>query len=375
VFSTKEFPAGSFMHDEVVEAALGPVHVETTFYDEKFEAVKEADTAGRYGAVVRITLGDGTQMTRFITLYRVPENVVWQDIGHNLKIPLAAGNTPEAMQAQQDAIATVLKDAMGGELFSPQIGAVLLGLARAAPGVRPDALLFGFMARDDAWWFELRKRLGLAETYPYLIQLPDGYASDPAHRWPLILFLHGSGERGDSLPQLRHAGLPKLIAAGQKFAAIVVSPQCPEHEWWSTPVLSQLIDDVSAKYQVDPDRVVVTGLSMGGFATWALALASPDRFSAIAPVCGGGNAAEADRLVKLPVWAFHGQLDHTVPVQMSEVMTAAIRQAGGDPHLTIYPDAGHDSWTRAYSTEALYVWLLAQQRGKPEVKTPGLPTP
>lgn len=375
VFSTREFPSGSFQQDEMAQKVPGPVRVETTFYNEKFAEVKEADAPGRYGAVVRITLGGGIQLNRFITLYRAPENAQWQAIGQNIKIPIIAGNSPEVAQQQQDAIATVLKDSMGNEGFSPQIAKLLMGLAKVTPGVRPEILLFSFMARDDAWWFELRKRIGLPLSYLYLVQLPDGYASDPARRWPLILSLHGSGERGDSLANLKRNGLPKRIAGGQKLDAIVISPQCPRNEGWSTPALSQLIDDVSAKYQVDPDRVIVTGLSMGGFGTWALALAYPDRFSAIAPVCGGGNFADAARLAKLPVWAFHGQLDSTVPVQMSEAMIAAIRQAGGAPHLTIYPDARHDSWTRAYATDALYIWMLAQQRGKPEVKTPGLQEP
>jgi len=121
--------------------------------------------------------------------------------------------------------------------------------------------------------------------------------------------------------------------------------------------------------------MIVTGLSMGGYGTWALAEAYPDRFSAIAPICGGGNPAGAAQLTTLPIWAFHGQLDTTVPVFLSQAMVAAIRQAGGDPHLTIYPDAKHDSWTQAYATDALYPWMLAQQRGKPEVKTPGLQEP
>lgn len=115
-------------------------------------------------------------------------------------------------------------------------------------------------------------------------------------------------------------------------------------------MLSQLTAEVSAKYRADPDRVIVTGLRMGGFGMWALAY--PDRFSAIALICRGGNSGDAARITKLPVWAFHGQLDSTVPVQMSQAMNAAIRQARGDPHLTIYPDARHDSWTRAYDTAA-----------------------
>jgi predicted peptidase len=208
-------------------------------------------------------------------------------------------------------------------------------------------------------------------TYPYLIQLPDDYAERPS--WPLILFLHGSGERGDSLPKLNAQGLPKLIAAGKKFPAIVVSPQCPENEDWKPAVLSSLLDEVSAKYRIDPDQISVTGISMGGYGAWALALSFPDRFSALVPICGGGTPSEADKIRKLPIWVFHGEKDNAVSVELSLQMVKALREAGGHPHLTLYADVGHNSWTPAYDTEVLYPWLLAQRRGAPEILFPGVP--
>jgi predicted peptidase len=210
-------------------------------------------------------------------------------------------------------------------------------------------------------------------TYPYLIQLPDAYHAEPDQRWPLILFLHGSGERGDSLPKINAQGLPKLIAAGKTFPAIVISPQCPEKQGWEPPVLSQLLDDVSAKYRIDPDRIAVTGISMGGYGAWALALAYPDRFSALVPICGGGNPAHAAKLKRLPIWVFHGGKDNAVPVKLSHDMVDALRKSGGRPHFTLYANAGHDSWTPAYDTAALYPWLLAQKRGEAEKITPDLP--
>jgi predicted peptidase len=256
---------------------------------------------------------------------------------------------------------------------------LLLSLVQAVPGTTPDQLfstLMTYRSSDDAWWFKLRTRIGLAETFNYLAQLPDGYDADPAKRWPLILFLHGSGDRGTDVTSaaIFHGGPPQVIAGGRKVPAIVVSPRCPD-EWWSAPVLGQFIDVISAKYRVDPDRIIVTGASMGGFGTWELAEKFPDRFAAIAPICGGGNPAQAACLSKLPIWTFHGQLDTTIPAFLSQNMVAAIQKAGGAPHLTIYPTAGHDAWTQAYATDALYTWMLAQQRGKPEVKTPGLQEP
>ena len=114
---------------------------------------------------------------------------------------------------------------------------------------------------------------------------------------------------------------------------------------------------------------------MGGGGTWAVAEAFPDRFAAIAPICGFGDLSGAAKLAKLPIWAFHNQGDNVVPEMLSQAMVDSIKQAGGDPHFTVYPVPRHDAWTAAYATDALYTWMLAQQRGKPEVKTPGLQEP
>ncbi len=125
------------------------------------------------------------------------------------------------------------------------------------------------------------------EKYEYLLYLPEGYAEQEAS-WPLLLFLHGAGERGDSLALVNVHGPPKLIEQGQGFPFIVVSPQCPEDQRWSVKTLDKLLNDIVAQYRVDEDRIYVTGLSMGGFGTWNLAARFPHRFAAIAPICGGG---------------------------------------------------------------------------------------
>jgi len=126
--------------------------------------------------------------------------------------------------------------------------------------------------------------------------------------------------------------------------------------------LNGLLDEILASYKVDRDRVYLTGLSMGGFGTWALAAAHPERFAAIVPICGGGNPADAGRLKDLPIWVFHGAKDRAVPLERSEVMVNAIRKAGGSPKFTVYPEAGHDSWTGAYTDPELYKWLLKHLR-------------
>lgn len=196
----------------------------------------------------------------------------------------------------------------------------------------------------------------------YLLYLPKNY--DQQEKWPLLLFLHGSGERGNDLDLVKKHGPPKLIAAGRDFPFIVVSPQCPDNKWWEPIELVALLDAVAKDYKVDSDRICVTGLSMGGFGTWRLAAYAPERLAAIAPICGGGETYWAKEFAKLPTWAFHGAKDSGVPVERSQAMIDAMKKAGGDPKLTIYPEAGHDAWTETYENPVLYEWLLAQKRAK-----------
>ena len=198
----------------------------------------------------------------------------------------------------------------------------------------------------------------------YLLYLPEGY--DQKDSWPLMVFLHGVGERGENLELVKKHGPPKLIAAGKEFPMIVVSPQCPKTQWWQPVELNALLDEIIEKYKVDEDRVYITGLSMGGFGTWSLAAYASHRLAAIAPICGGGEAYRTKEFAKLPVWAFHGGRDFVVPVERSESMVAGLKKNGGDPKLTIYPDAGHDSWTETYDNAELYTWLLQQKRGDRE---------
>jgi predicted peptidase len=204
----------------------------------------------------------------------------------------------------------------------------------------------------------------------YLLFLPRDYQQRGNKRWPLILFLHGAGERGTNLTKVTVHGPPKIVKEKPDFPFIVVSPQCPVGQSWSNDTLSALLDEVTAKLKVDTNRVYLTGLSMGGFGTWSLALAQPERFAAIAPICGGGDYVPlllSDRsrtaaLKTLGVWAFHGGKDDLVKPIESERMVDAFRRFGNDAKLTIYRDAGHDSWTETYDNPELYEWFLRHRR-------------
>ncbi|MBD0298201.1 MAG: prolyl oligopeptidase family serine peptidase, partial [Flavisolibacter sp.] len=193
---------------------------------------------------------------------------------------------------------------------------------------------------------------------------------DTTKRWPLLLFLHGSGESGHDIQKVIVHGPPKLIEGGKRFPFLVVSPQSDVPSGWDVENLHKLLQVVKKTYRVDYDRIYVTGLSMGGFGTWALAMKYPDEFAAIAPVCGGGDTANAWKLRNIPVWCFHGALDNVVPVAGSENMVKATARLNPAVRFTVYPDKNHNSWDTTYNTsDSLYNWLLAQKKFRYKVVT------
>ena len=216
----------------------------------------------------------------------------------------------------------------------------------------------------------LKRKITQTVRMDYLLALPQGYRHG-GPRWPLILFLHGAGERGTNLSKVSVHGPPKLVKQKKDLPFIIVSPQCAAEGIWDEATLLALLDEVMKNYRVDPHRVYLTGLSMGGFGTWSLGLRHPERFAAIAPICGGGDILPAlltskenvKALRSLGVWAFHGAKDSVVSLAESERMIAAMKKAGmKDVQLTVYPDADHDSWTKTYENPKLYEWFLEHQR-------------
>jgi predicted peptidase len=194
----------------------------------------------------------------------------------------------------------------------------------------------------------------------YLLYLPPDY--DSQESWPLILFLHGRGERGDDLELVKKHGLPKKLASGDHLPFIILAPQCPAGSFWTEEFdpLNALLDDAIANLKVDARRIYLTGLSMGGSGTWHLATRYPQCFAAIAPICGTGNWLTAqERLLKMPIWVFHGDADSIVPISQSEKMVETLKAAGGNVRFTVYPGVDHDSWTETYNNPELYDWFLS----------------
>jgi len=206
--------------------------------------------------------------------------------------------------------------------------------------------------------FEQIVRLG------YLLFLPQGYGTSPDEKWPLILYLHGMGERGNDLELVKIHGISKIVEQWPDFPFVAVSPQCPDETmWWHHHViLNALLDEIVATYAVDVDRIYLTGNSMGGYGTWNLATAYPERFAAIAPICGGGFSEMVCALKDVPVWAFHGAEDQTVELKQGQQMVDALRACGGHVRFTVYAGVGHDSWTQTYDDPDLYKWFLQHTR-------------
>lgn len=196
-----------------------------------------------------------------------------------------------------------------------------------------------------------------ARKLGYLLYLPENHGK-ANEKSPLLLFLHGSGERGSELSLVKKHGPPKLVEQGRSLPFVVVSPQCPAEQRWDAKTLLALLDDLAARHSIDKDRVYVTGLSMGGSGTWSLIAAEPDRFAAAIPICGRGEPQAAARAGRLPIWIVVGDRDGSQLVANCREMADSLRTQGGDAKLSIYSGVGHDSWTQTYATPELYDWLL-----------------
>lgn len=246
---------------------------------------------------------------------------------------------------------------------------------RAAEGTRRNALTQEQRDAEDKErrmerFTQMRNPKPLSETetqtISYLLYLPKDYDAKNSEKYPLLLFLHGSGERGIDINKVKVHGPPKLLTDPEKakdWPFITVSPQCPEGYSWSPLQLAKLLDEVEKKYAVDKNRIYVTGLSMGGFGTWGLLYNFPQRFAAGVPICGGFDPAAAEKFVDVPIWVFHGAQDTAVKVEWSIDVVNAIKEKGGKQiELTVYPELGHDSWTETYENPELYRWLLKQKK-------------
>ena len=242
----------------------------------------------------------------------------------------------------------------GGAAVAARIMAILFGVAVLAPPVA--AADRGLRVGRSTGRLPLQDPL--TDHVNYLLYVPPGNPP-PASGWPLILFLHGSEQRGDDPSLLQGMAILSFADEEGKFPFVAVLPQCPRGQHWSPTVLKQLLDAVQASVPIDRRRIYLTGFSMGGYGTWQTAAALPGTFAAIAPLCGLSDLPDVPVLAHIPAWVFHGSQDRNVPVSESLMMVNALREAGGNPRLTIYPGFPHDIWTATYRDSRLYLWFLS----------------
>ena len=205
-------------------------------------------------------------------------------------------------------------------------------------------------------------------TVEYLLHLPSNYTDD-GDKLPMMLFLHGRGESNGPISLVAKWGPPRFAARGEDFPFVLVSPQCPKDEHWEDDRqqkhVTELVDQIMESYNIDHSRMYLTGLSMGGYGSWKMAAEQPKRFAAVAPICGKGDPSNGEKLKDIPIWAFHGDQDTAVPYKHSVEMVTAIKAAGGEKiRFTSMEHIGHNCWSPAYATPALYSWMLQHTTGQ-----------
>jgi len=381
VFNSSTFPVIDFITPVAAEDLIGNYKLHTTFYDADFRLVTTADRQGRYGVIVEVTPEVGRPFKRYLTLYRGPADLNFRVLPLKAALPLPPkfdldeSIAREQVSAAGDFIADAIRESRRRD---SSLAIYLAGLNEIPAGAGDEPRRLGPAGRNLSWWYGLKKKTGNLVHYKYLVRVPDAAKTDPKKKFPLLLFLHGSGERGDNLEALKMHGPPKILKTEPnwqfKNQFIFVSPQCPGGESWNPLLLRDLLDEISVKYPVDPDRVYLTGLSLGGFGTWELAEWFPERFAAIVPISAGGDPADAPRLLNIPTWVFHGLADPTVRIESAYQMVQAMRDLHARIRFTVYDDWGHNSWVPAYDDPRLYQWLLQQKRGAPVQEPSRMPT-
>lgn len=218
-------------------------------------------------------------------------------------------------------------------------------------------IAFAFVATLAGQMNAFKYELPTGATMNYLMYEPAAGEDN----LPLVVFLHGGGEGGDDIELVKKHGFPKLIAEGASFPFYVFAPQNPyKRGLWDDRVVDQMVDEVIAKYPVDPKRVYLVGLSRGGYGVWRMAINHPDKYAAMISICAASIPnLYAGRLTNLPVWFFHGEKDRVVPVSVTTTAYGLMQGRNARVKMTLYPELGHDCWTKTFENEAIYDWLLS----------------
>jgi hypothetical protein len=368
-FSGTRLPDGDFEDPVQAENIYGPYSLGFSYYDADFKPVTTAEKPGRYGAIVEIRPANGAPIKRFYPLFRFAESVDWDRVKMQVKteLPKELGVNPAAVAEQTAALGEFVKwEVVDSFERNPSSAMLMAWLNEVTPGT-PATDRTSAYAANNRWMHDLKKATGTLTPLQYYVRMPEGAITGSGQKLPLIIFLDGSGSRGQDVSARANGPIPDYIKTHKDFPFIYVAPQCPAASWWNDliPELDDVFAEVLAKYPVDTDRIYLTGLSMGGFGSWCWSCEHPERFAAVAPICGGGDPRDAARIKDTPIWNFHGAKDWTVPIQLSNDMVDALKKLDARVRFTVYPEADHNSWDQTYSRDDLYSWMLAQKLGQP----------
>lgn len=367
VFEGAEFPAYSLENEDKLHSQIGDYSVTARFFDVNYKEVTKPENPGRYGAIAEIKSVHGISIKQYITLYRQKDPIDWDNLqlSGSIEFPSELGIDPTVCKDQNRTINESIKWALNDFFYRDEYSAICLaGLSEITPGIPACTSRNGVSTRSDNWWYGLRKKLDADDMYHYATRLPKDYTADSSKKWPLLVVLHGAGERAISDEDLwKHFYFDNLYKYTQDaYPMITVIPHCPTGEWWKPIAVKDVIDQVCQKYQVDSKRIYLTGYSMGGYGTFSTAAQYPDLFAAIAPFSGGGDPEDANCYKNIPTWILHGDKDPTVSVTNSIMMNDAIKKTGGDVKLTLYPGVGHNCWEQTFSNPDFYKWFLTHSR-------------
>lgn len=365
VFFGPTFPKIDFLNRDLVVAACGPYELDIRFFDAKWREVTAPATAGRYGAIVTAKFGNGAVEMREQTLYHTPGKYVPALDPYRLQVtlPPSLGLPAETGEQERWMVSDFARHGLD-DTYNPHRNSAKL-IAALADAMADPVRWHGhtFYTIDGEWWLTLHEKLGTAKDYERVVGLPEDYDKKPDAKWPLIIYLHGSGIRHGDLKTLASEGpLPYMKEGHLPF--VVAVPMCPDEQLWQPRHLAKLLDQLEKDYRIDPKRVYVTGVSLGGYGTLAFAGMYPERIAAIAPVAGGASPEIATRLGKMPAWIFHGGEDSAVPAYYSLGVADAMKRAGAPVVLSYYKDWGHGGWTGSrwgkvpFQEPALYEWFL-----------------
>jgi predicted esterase len=363
VFAGDQFPKIDFVNKDLIRRALGPYTLSVRYFAADWSEVTQPGAQGRYGALVKIDFPDGISDTRQLTLFHTAKDYSPAKDPYvvSLHFPSEFGLPAGIGEKESWNVGKYVNDTFDAARAKTDDYALFLA---ALHDIASDPARFRgyeFWRVDNMWWQELEKRQGMEIPYQKTVRVPEGYDQSPTKKWPLILFLHGSGERGDDISILKRWGPGGYEDAGHPLPFIIVTPQCRKRERWNPSLLVPLLAEIGKNYRVDTSRIYLTGLSMGGIGVVDLAAAYPKKFAALACLSGREDPEIAPRLHGIPAWFFHGADDETVPARFSVELAEALRKQGGPVKLTLIPGVGHGQWDKVYADPALYAWFLQYQ--------------